>query len=151
MNALDQLYDAAILDHIKNARNYGELPRANLRANGSNVLCGDILTVQLVMDGERIRDVGFVCSCCGISMASASIMTETVKGKRIQEARAAFDALTTAIESQCGHVGSAFGPGPLDALTVVRQFPARINCALLGWRTLIAALDGQEEVLLPLP
>lgn len=151
MDALDQLYDAAILDHIKNARNYGELPHASLRANGSNALCGDTLTVQLAMDGERIREVGFVCSCCGISMASASIMTETVKGKRIPEARAAFHALTTAIESPHGHAGPAFGAGPLDALAVVRRFPARINCALLGWRTLIAALDSQEEVLIPLP
>ena len=90
MAELKNLYDDVIMDHIRNARNYHKLDGANREAEGSNPLCGDVITVYLKLSGEVIEDIGFQCTCCGVSMASASIMTESVKGKNKSEVNPSF-------------------------------------------------------------
>jgi len=87
MADLKKLYDEVIMDHIKHARNYGEMPEATAQAEGVNALCGDNLTVYVKVEDDVVRNAGFKCECCGISMASASIMTELVAGKSVSEAR----------------------------------------------------------------
>lgn len=142
MTELNKLYDDVIMDHIKHARNYRELDAADRRAEGFNPLCGDTLTVFVKLDRDRIEDASFQCSCCGISMASASIMTENVKGKSIAEARAVIRDLTGLLT---GTDGSAVRESHLAVLNVVRDFPSRVDCALLAWQTLAAALQGNNE------
>jgi nitrogen fixation NifU-like protein len=141
-----QLYDDIIMDHIKNARNYSALLDADRKAEAVNPLCGDQLTVYLKVADQVIRDVSFQCSCCGISMASASIMTESVKGKKESEAK----LLAQQVASLLAVAGDAHVlPGNADQtaiLAVVRDFPARLSCARLAWYALDAALDGRAEV-----
>src|SRR5579859_876791 len=139
------LYSEVILDHIKNARNFHQLTDANRRAHGINPLCGDTFDVYARVEGDRVVDAAFQCECCGISMASASIMTETVKGKTVQEARMlyrSFEKLLRAPDAAALHADS----GQMPMLELIREFPSRVNCALLGWHTLDAALDGRTEV-----
>ena len=116
-------------DHV----NFRALADATHHANGSNPLCGDELTVYIRLGNERIEDAAFQCTCCGISMASASIMTESVRGKRSAEVRV---WLTEFVAALAAH----FAP-----LKTVRQFPARTRCAMLPWVTLEAALDHRQE------
>jgi nitrogen fixation NifU-like protein len=139
------LYSDVILDHIKNARNFNELPDANRKAHGINPLCGDTFDVYAKVERGRIIDAAFQCECCGISMASASIMTETVKGRTVEEAKLlylGFQNLLRDPEAASLHADS----GQLPMLELIREFPSRVNCALLGWHTLDAALDGRAEV-----
>lgn len=146
MADLSKLYDDVIMDHIKHARNYGEMAQPSLQADGVNPLCGDNLTVYVRVESDVLREAKFKCECCGISMASASIMTELVKGKSIDDVRrVAADFLESF---------SAKG-APLDAdhgraavLGIVREFPARRNCASLAWVALNAALEGKEQAVL---
>lgn len=139
MADLKKLYDDVIMDHIKNARNYRELEKADRKAEGSNPLCGDVLTVYLRLNGEFIEDIGFQCSCCGISMASASIMTESVKGKSKNEAKSVFQRFIYLLTQT--QPGSSALTDDLAVLATVREFPSRINCATLAWQTLELALD----------
>jgi len=141
------LYSDVILDHIKNARNFHELADANRKAHGINPLCGDTFDVYARVEGDRVVDAAFQCECCGISMASASIMTETVKGKTVQEARMlyrSFEKLLRAPAAATMHADS----GQMPMLELIREFPSRVNCALLGWHTLDAALDGRDSATL---
>lgn len=136
---LQDLYREVILDHNKRPRNFGRLDPADAQANGHNPLCGDRLTVTLQLDGTRIGDVKFEGQGCAISVASASMMTEAVKGKERGEVAALFSrvhALLTQPEA------SADDLGKLAALSGVREFPARVKCASLCWHTLNAALDS---------
>ena len=139
------LYSEVILDHIKNARNFHAPADANRQAHGINPLCGDTFDVYAKVEGERIVEAAFQCECCGISMASASIMTETVKGRTVQEAKALYQSFARLLrepEAAALHADS----GQLPMLELIREFPSRVNCALLGWHTLDAALDGRAEV-----
>jgi nitrogen fixation protein NifU and related proteins len=139
------LYNEVILDHIKNARNFQVLADANRRAHGINPLCGDTFDVYAKVEGERVVEAAFQCECCGISMASASIMTEAVKGKTVQEARMlyrSFEKLLRDPDAAAMNTDS----GQMPMLELIREFPSRVNCALLGWHTLDAALDGRTEV-----
>jgi nitrogen fixation NifU-like protein len=136
---LKKLYDDVIMDHIKNARNYCRPENANCEAEGSNPLCGDVFTVYLRMRGDTIEDIGFQCSCCGISMASASIMTESVKGKNKNEAKSIFQRFSRMLAQTQPDSSSA--TDDLSVLAAVREFPSRINCATLAWETLEQALD----------
>jgi nitrogen fixation NifU-like protein len=136
---LKKLYDDVIMDHIKNARNYCRLENANCEAEGSNPLCGDVFTVYLRMRGETIEDIGFQCSCCGISMASASIMTESVKGRNKNEAKSIFQRFSRMLAQ--AQPDSSSATDDLSVLAAVREFPSRINCATLAWETLEQALD----------
>lgn len=145
MSEAKSLYSDVILDHIKNARNFHALPSANLRAQGINPLCGDTFEVFAMIEGDRIAEAAFQCECCGISMASASIMTETVKGRTVQEAKALYRSFEKLLRDP--HAASLHADsGQLPMLELIREFPSRVNCALLGWHTLDAALDGRSEV-----
>ena len=144
MSELNELYQAVILDHNRRPRNYGALDGATASADGKNTLCGDTLTVWLGVDGDAIRDVRFVAQGCAISKASASLMTQAVKGKSRSEATALFErvhAMVTgrdALAAAEGHTGSL---GSLAALAGVARFPVRVKCASLAWHTMMAALD----------
>ena len=138
---LTELYREVILDHNKNPRNFGRLDPHDAEAQGHNPLCGDRLTITLVRDGDRIGDLRFEGNGCAISMASASMMTEAVKGKD----RAAAAALADRIHALLTQDGaSSEGLGKLAALSGVREFPARVKCASLCWHTLNAALARSE-------
>ena len=146
MSESNSLYNDVILDHIRNARNFCELQTANRKAHGVNPLCGDTFTVYARIEGDRVAEASFQCDCCGISMASASVMTEVITGRTVSEARSLyrhFERLLTepaATEDQPGDYGQ------LAVLALIREFPSRVDCALLGWKTLDAALDGRSEV-----
>ena len=142
MTDLRELYQEVILDHSRHPRNYGPCPACNRDAKGHNPLCGDRLTVRLDLDGDTIKDAHFEGQGCAISMASASLMTEAVKGKTVAEAKHLFDqfhALVTGADAVDGE--------DLDKLTVlagVRDYPVRVKCATLAWHTLAAALEGSH-------
>jgi nitrogen fixation NifU-like protein len=141
------LYNDVILDHIKNARNFHELADANRRAHGVNPLCGDTFDVFARVEQGRVVDAAFQCECCGISMASASIMTEAVRGKTVQEARALYRDIEKLLRDPDAP-GLRPESGQLPVLELIREFPSRVNCALLGWHTLDAALDGRDSATL---
>ena len=148
MTETKSLYSETILDHIKNARNFHELPSANLRAHGVNPLCGDTFDVYAKVEEGRIVEAAFQCECCGISMASASIMTETVKGRTVPEAKALYRSFEKLLRDPASASGLQADSGQMPMLELIREFPSRVNCALLGWHTLDAALDGRESTTL---
>jgi len=134
---LTDLYREVILDHNKHPRNFGRLDPHDAEAKGHNPLCGDRLTVTLLRDGDRIADIRFEGNGCAISVASASMMTEAIKGKD----RATVDALFQRIHALLTDAGASSADlGKLAALSGVRTFPARVKCASLCWHTLNAAL-----------
>jgi len=147
MSESSALYDEVILDHIKNARNYRTIEHADRQAEGVNPLCGDSFTVYVKLDGDTIRDAAFQCSCCGISMASASVMTEAVRGQTIQRARALYQHFVRLVSEEDAPQ-PADDLGELAVLGVVRDFPSRRNCAVLAWHTLAAALDGRAQTII---
>ena len=141
---LKDLYRDVIVDHNRNPRNFGKLEGADAHTDGHNPLCGDRLTVYAKLDGERISDVKFEGNGCAISVASASLLTEAVKGKSKSEVKALFDDMHTLLTQHDAHVDPA-RLGKLAALSGVREFPARVKCASLCWHTLNAALDRANE------
>jgi nitrogen fixation NifU-like protein len=146
MADLKKLYDDVIMDHIKQARNFREMANASAKAEGVNVLCGDNLTVYVRVEDDILREAAFQCECCGISMASASIMTELVAGKSVAEAKhIAADLLESFSEEHPEHDAHY---GKAAVLGIVREFPSRRNCASLAWVTLNAALDGKTQAVL---
>ena len=144
MSQSSALYDDVILDHIKNARNYRALEKPDRQAEGVNPLCGDSFTVYVNLDGEIVREAAFQCSCCGISMASASVMTEAVRGKSVERVRALYQHFMRLLNDE-ETPQTADDMGELAVLGVVRDFPSRRNCAALAWHTLVAALDGRTQ------
>jgi len=148
MPSVETLYDDLILDHIKNARNYRALEHADRTAEGVNPLCGDSFTVYVRLDGELIRDASFQCSCCGISMASASLMTEMMKGRSVTQARELYRRFTALLLSGAGDLQPQPDLGEVALLAAVRAFPSRRSCAALAWHTLIAALEGRPSMVL---
>lgn len=144
---MSELYDDVILDHIKNARNYREMKDASAQSEGINPLCGDSFTIYVRLDDEVVQDASFQCSCCGISMASASVMTDAVKGKTVEQVRE-LNRRFMALLSDAEAASSADDLGEVAVLSVVRAFPSRRNCAALAWHTLAAALDGREQMVL---
>jgi len=139
---LKELYRDVILDHNRHPRNFGRLEGANgelLHTEGHNPLCGDRLSVYVRMNGERVEDIRFEGSGCAISTASASLMTEAVKGKERAAVAKLFDQVHTLL-TRHGAVPEA-ALGKLAALSGVREFPARVKCATLSWHTLNAALE----------
>jgi nitrogen fixation protein NifU and related proteins len=137
---LKELYRDVILDHNRKPRNFGRLEPADGRAEGHNPLCGDELSLFVRMDGERIADVRFEGKGCAISTASASLMTEAVRGKDRAAVRELFDKVHTLLTQQDAPLDSSLGK--LAALSGVREFPARVKCASLCWHTLNAALSS---------
>jgi nitrogen fixation NifU-like protein len=143
MAELRDLYQEVILEHSKAPRNYRELPAANHKAEGYNPLCGDHFMLYLDLDGDVIRDIGFQGSGCAISKASASMMTQSVKGKSKQEAEKLFSEFHKLVTGQAN--GSKAEIGKLAAFSGVSEFPARVKCASLAWHTLHAALQGEQQ------
>jgi nitrogen fixation protein NifU and related proteins len=151
---LQELYQEVILDHNRRPRNFRVL-EGGRTAEGYNPLCGDHLSVYLKVEGGLIVDVSFQGSGCAISKASASLMTESVKGRSISDVAALFDRFQqmitappdTPIEERREGVPAEQVPlGKLEALAGVRQFPIRVKCASLAWHTLRAALDARGDV-----
>jgi nitrogen fixation protein NifU and related proteins len=144
MADLRDLYQEVILEHSKAPRNYRELSGANQHAEGFNPLCGDHFTVYLNVDGDAIRDIGFQGSGCAISKASASMMTQAVKGKSKEEAQKLFNAFHKLVTAGEGN-GDRADLGKLEAFSGVSEFPVRVKCATLAWHTLQAALEGKQD------
>ena len=142
---LKDLYRDVIVDHNRHPRNFREIPDADRRADGFNPLCGDKLTVFVKLDGGRISDVAFNGSGCAISIASASLLTESVKGRTIAEAEG-LDAQMHQLLTRDDVEVDVSSLGKLGALSGVREFPARVKCASLCWHTLDAALHQQQQV-----
>jgi nitrogen fixation NifU-like protein len=146
MPDLRELYQDVILEHSKAPRNYRELGAANRRAEGFNPLCGDRYTVYVDLDGDAIRDVAFQGSGCAISKASASLMTQSVKGKtqaEVEELFAEFHKIVTG-EAPASN-GNVPAVGKLSVFAGVSAYPVRVKCATLAWHTLRAALAGDRE------
>jgi nitrogen fixation NifU-like protein len=145
MSELSELYQQVILDHNKKPRNFQKLEGANRTAEGFNPLCGDQLTVYLLMDEGAVREVSFVGSGCAISKASASMMTQAVKGKTRDEARALFEEFHRMVTGELDEESEPNNLGRLKIFAGVRDYPARVKCASLPWHTLHAALEGEES------
>lgn len=141
---LKDLYRDVIVDHNRHPRNFGKLDPADAHADGHNPLCGDRLTMYVNLDGQRISDAKFEGSGCAISVASASLLTEAVKGKSTAEFKALFDDVHALLTQHDANVDPS-KLGKLAALSGVREFPARVKCASLCWHTLNAALDRAAE------
>jgi nitrogen fixation NifU-like protein len=144
MSDLRDLYQDVILEHSKAPRNYRELAAANHKAEGFNPLCGDRFTVYLDLDGDKIRDVSFQGSGCAISKASASMMTQSLKGKTVAEAEELFGRFHDLVTGHAPANGEA-ELGKLAVFSGVSEFPVRVKCATLAWHTLHAALEGKQE------
>ncbi len=140
MADLRELYQEVILDHNRRPHNFRALEDANRKAEGYNPLCGDRLTVFLRVEDDVVREVTFVGSGCAISKASASLMTDSVKGKTLQQTRALFAAFHRMVTSDAEPDAESADLGKLVVLSGVRAFPARVKCASLAWHTLNAAL-----------
>jgi nitrogen fixation protein NifU and related proteins len=136
MVAVEKLYDDVILDHIKNARNYRKIENADREMEEFNPLCGDILNVYLRMRNEIIEDIAFQCTCCGISMASASIMTEKVKGRTKMDAHELSQKFVRLLERRGEEMTLEKENDTLAVLATIREFPSRISCATLAWKAL---------------
>ncbi len=145
MADLRDLYQELILEHSKAPRNYRELKGADRKAEGFNPLCGDRLTVYVEMQGDLIRDIGFQGSGCSISKASASMMTQSLKGKTKDQARALFEGFRQAVTGKTTGNGSQVDLGKLAVFSGVSEFPTRVKCATLAWHTLQAAFEGKQE------
>ena len=145
MSELRDLYQEVILDHNKNPRNFRELPDANRKADGFNPLCGDKLTVFLHVDGGLITDISFKGSGCAISTASASLMTQVLKGKTPEEAERLFREFHDMVTGDPILEPNVSKVGKLAVFAGVREFPARVKCATLAWHTLHAALENKGE------
>ena len=138
---LNDLYQQVILDHCKNPRNFHEMPAATSSAQGHNPLCGDKLKLFLALDGDKIADASFVGDGCCISKASASLLTENVKGKSKAEVQGMFDRVHEMVMS--GKVNGDVGK--LAVFAGVHKYPARVKCAILSWHALVAALKGEGQ------
>jgi nitrogen fixation NifU-like protein len=141
MSDLTDLYQSVILDHNRRPRNRGRPERADAQADGKNPLCGDQLTVWIALDGDVVADVRFEGAGCAISQASASLMTQAVKGKTRADADALFEQVHAMLTGRTPPPADARGPlGALAALAGVSRFPIRVKCASLAWHTFRAAL-----------
>lgn len=146
MSELSDLYQEVILDHNKNPRNFREIEDADNTADGKNPLCGDALRVYVSLEGDKVKDVAFKGSGCAISKASASMMTQVVKGKSKQEAEVLFNEFHKMVTGELDIEKDENSLGKLQIFAGVLEFPARVKCASLSWHTLHAALSGEQEV-----
>ncbi len=138
---LSDLYQQVILDHCRKPRNFHELSSPTCSAQGHNTLCGDQLKLYLSVEGETIKDISFVGSGCCISKASASLLTEGVKGKTRAEVQKMFDLVHELVTT-----GKVSGDvGKLAVFAGVHKFPARVKCAILAWHAVMAAMRGEQK------
>jgi len=140
---LTELYQQLLIDHNKSPRNFRVLPDANRTAQGTNPICGDSCTIYARMDGDVVQELTFQGSGCAISIASASLLTESLKGKTKAEVKAMFDKVRDLIIT--GHSNGDLGK--LAALSGVHKFAARVKCALLPWHAAAAAVEGRGETI----
>lgn len=144
MNDLRELYQEVIIDHNRSPRNYHPLTSANHKAEGFNPLCGDRLTLYLIVENNKIIDASFEGAGCAISTASASLMTEQIKNKSVEEADQIFQDFHVLVTQENAPVTARLGK--LSVLGGVREFPMRVKCATLAWHTLNAALHDETKV-----
>ena len=141
MNDWDELYMEVILDHNKNPRNKGEIPGHTHSADGHNPLCGDRISMQIIFKDEIVTDAKFIGSGCAISTASASILTEAIKGKNKSEIEQLFGNFHDLVTGS----GNKEDLGKLAIFEGVNKYPARVKCATLSWHALMAAIEGKKE------
>ncbi len=141
MMELRELYQEIIIDHNRNPRNHHAMVDATVQANGFNPLCGDKLTVYLKVANNTINDISFLGCGCAISQASASLMTDALDGKTVQDAHELFKRFHTMLTCDTG--GQSLSLDKLTVLAGVKAYPARVKCATLAWHTLAAALDKE--------
>ena len=146
MSELSELYQAVILDHNKKPRNFHKLETANHKAEGYNPLCGDQLTVYVQLEGDAVKDVSFEGTGCAIFKASASMMTQAVKGKTKQESEVLFDEFHRMVTDQLDEESEPNQLGKLKIFAGVREYPVRVKCATLSWHPLQAALKDHAKV-----
>jgi nitrogen fixation NifU-like protein len=144
MTELRELYQQIILDHNKSPRNFGKLDGANHTQEGYNPLCGDHLHIYLHIDKERITDIRFEGSGCAISKASASLMTDTLKGKAVTEAIEIFEQFHTMVTTEVNVPIDEISLGKMAVFAGVREFPMRVKCATLAWHTMKAAVEKDQ-------
>ena len=142
MNTLNQLYQEVILDHNRHPRNFRKIDETSFTATGFNPLCGDQVTIYATVQQDTIQDISFQGQGCAISVASASLMTEVLRGKTLAEAQALFDLLHASLTSD-----AVFSPTTtkLQVLAGVKDYPARIKCATLAWHAGIAAIQQHHQ------
>jgi len=146
MSELSELYQQVILDHNKKPRNFRKLENANHTADGYNPLCGDQLTIYLDLEEGLVKEVAFEGSGCAISKASASMMTQAVKGKSKAQAQNLFQEFHSMVTGELNEEIEENNLGNLKIFAGVREFPVRVKCATLPWHTLHAALNRQDQV-----
>jgi nitrogen fixation NifU-like protein len=146
MSDLRDLYQELILDHNKRPRNFKKLDDANRSAEGYNPLCGDKVKIYLRLDDDRVKDVSFEGSGCAISKASASVMTESLKGKTVAEVEALFNRFRDLVTGKKPGTPES-DLGKLVVFSGVCEFPTRVKCATLAWHALFAALQGKDEAI----
>ena len=134
LDQLDELYREVILDHFKDPRNVGELPKADIKASGTNPLCGDEMAFSLALKDGRIAQVRFSGKGCAISQATASMLTEQLKGKHVKDVLELIKTMKAIMQGQ--DPGEQADLGDLEALAGVRKFPVRIKCAALSWNVI---------------
>lgn len=143
MSDLRELYQEVILDHNRSPRNFGSLEDPTLQADGHNPLCGDKLRIALNVADGVVTDIRFEGSGCAISKASASLMTEGIKGKTLDEAKALFELFHQLVTDQ--EAPPSANLGKLTVFAGVRDYPARVKCAILAWHTLLAAVENSQK------
>lgn len=143
MNNLKELYQDLILDHSLHPKNYGQIAQPTHQAKGNNPLCGDDLTVFLNIDNNIIQDIGFTGSGCAISIASASLMTEQLKGKSLAQANTIFQAFHQLMTTE--RAGQNLEIGKLQVFENVKNYPMRIKCVTLAWHAFKAALEQSQS------
>ena len=142
MSDLRDLYQEVILDHNRRPRNFRKLECPDRTCEGFNPLCGDRLTVFLELEGDRIKEVTFEGTGCAISRASASLMTDALKGKTVADAEALFERFHEMVTADAERPADTEGLGKLAVFAGVREYPSRVKCATLSWHTLKAAVQG---------
>lgn len=142
-NNLDSLYRQVIMDHYKNPRNRGEFEGDSLKINMNNPTCGDRIQLQMKVEDGKIADAKFVGEGCSISLSSASMMTQTVKGKTVEEALGLSDVFSAIMQGK-DYDHEKYDLGDIEALQGVCKFPARIKCATLAWKAMEKGLNEEE-------
>jgi len=145
MSDLRELYQEVILDHSKRPRNFRKMEVANRHAEGYNPLCGDRITLYVNLEDGILKEISFQGSGCAISTASASMLTESLKGKTTAEAEALFHRFHALVTGPPDEIPDVEGLGKLAVFAGVREFPIRVKCATLAWHTLRAALTGEDK------
>ena len=146
MDDLEDLYQELIMDHSWKPRNFRVIGDATWSSKGFNPFCGDTVSIYVTLDGGIVTDVAFQGSGCAISKASASMLTESIRGKTAEEAGKLFDRFHHMLTRRVGEDYDAEGLGDLEVLSGVHAFPTRVKCATLSWHAMVGALRGENIV-----